>query len=68
MTAWHSKNAPLQVSDRKPCATCQRDMSADDAHKRCQKCRQVGGYMQTTEYFTAWQRQDRAINGRRESR
>lgn len=55
-------------SDRKSCATCSRDMSVDDAHKRCQPCRKAGGYLQSPEYHAQWQRKDRQINGRFEER
>jgi hypothetical protein len=64
---WHAKNKPLQISNNKSCE-CGRTMSADDAHKRCQRCRNSGGYIQSPEYHAEWQRQDRAKNGRLENR
>jgi len=42
----------------KICAECNRTMSADDAHHRCQKCRNGGRW--PTGKTTQWQREYRA--------
>lgn len=49
-------------SNRKQCVECSRYMSADDAHRRCQKCRNGGKW--PTGWTLEYQRAYRARVGR----
>lgn len=53
----------LNCSPYKDCAECGRMMSVNDAHKKCQKCRNGGKYYKWSGY-NEWQRKAR-MNGTR---
>lgn len=57
MTAWRTYKP---IVDVKTCPDCGRIVSHDDAHKRCQKCRNGGAWPNRAEYMREYGKRRRA--------